>query len=477
MKPALLLILSSSSLLIACDLQGQQKDAESKNTVIALPLNFDRYTGDLDTMAKKRNIRAIVLLDPIGFFYSDGAPHGAMYEALMAFQRFTNEELKTRSKKIEITFLPLRPDQVEVALLTGLGDIVAHQIFITPERERVVAFSTPIRHDVTQIIVTGPRDAAITSFEGLGGKAVYVNPLTTFYANLQKVNESLQRSGKEPMVIRAADKNLSEDDLIQMVNAGAIPATAATRIRAELWSKVLNGVRPHPELVIASGGKTGWAMRKDSPQLKRLVDKFAHLHAEGTPFGSVMVQRYLKNTRWVRDSTSPQEIAKFHALVDLFKKYAQEYDFDYLMLAAEGFQESRLNQNERSPGGAVGIMQVLPQYATAPPISVPNVLEAEGNIHAGAKMLRTMAEQYFNDPDIDPLNRSLMLFASYNAGPNRIANLRRNAKDQGLDPNVWFGNVELLAAQDVGQSVVLYVANVYKYYVAYKLALEQSALR
>ena len=133
-----------------------------------------------------------------------------------------------------------------------------------------------------------------------------------------------------------------------------------------------------------------------------------------------------------------------------------------------------LNQAARSPGGAVGIMQVKPSTAAAPPISIPDVRTAENNIHAGVKVLNSIADKYFNDPKIDPENRLLLTFAAYNAGPNRIAELRKQAPAQGLDPNKWFGNVELLVSQKVGQTTVQYVSNIYKYYVAYKLVVEQG---
>jgi membrane-bound lytic murein transglycosylase MltF len=122
----------------------------------------------------------------------------------------------------------------------------------------------------------------------------------------------------------------------------------------------------------------------------------------------------------------------------------------------------------------VGIMQVIPKNAAASPIEVPNVTTAENNIEAGVKMLRNIEDKYFNDPKIDPVDKTLMVFASYNAGPNRIARLRQQAVQQGLDPNKWFGNVELMVAKDVGQETVTYVSNVYKYYIAYKLALEHA---
>ena len=441
------------------------------------PQAFGRRTGDLDEMVKSRNIRALVILSPIGFFYDKGLPKGVSYEALEEFQKFANQKLKTGKLQVKVTFLPMRVDQLEAALTEGIGDMIAYGIVVTPDRERRVAFSTPIQTDVTQIIVTRSKFGAVSTLADLGGKEVYVNPLTTYYTNLQKANEDLQKAGKTPIVIKAADKNLMDDDLVQMVNAGLIPATATTKQRADLWSKVLDHIQPHPDLVIASGQQLAWVMRKDNPQLKQLVDEFVSSHAVGTSFGSTLLRRYLQNTKWVTNSTSAEEMKKFQTNLELFQKYAGEYSFDYLMIAAQGYQESLLDQNKKNPSGAVGIMQVIPKNAAASPINISNVGTSDGNIHAGVKMLRNIADIYFNDPKIDPVNKTLFVFASYNAGPNRIAKLRKEAVGMGLDPNVWFGNVELVAAKEIGQETVTYVANIYKYYVAYKLAVEQRQIR
>jgi membrane-bound lytic murein transglycosylase MltF/predicted small lipoprotein YifL len=444
---------------------------------VELPKAFGRRTGDLDEMVKSRNIRALVLINPIGFFYDKGQPRGVMYEALEEFQKFANQKLKTGKLNVKVTFLPVRPDQVEAALTEGVGDLIAHGIVVTPDREKRVAFSTPIQTDVTQIIVTGPNFGPVSTLADLSGKEVYVNPLTTYYENLQKANEGLKKDGKTPIIIKAADKNLIDDDLLQMVNAGLVPATVTTKQRAALWSQVLTHLQPHPDLVIASGEQTAWVMRKNNPQLKQLVDEFIASHAVGTSFGNTLLRRYLQNTKWVKNSTSGEEMKKFQTNLELFQKYAGEYDFDYLMIAAQGYQESLLDQSKKNPSGAVGIMQVIPKYAAASPINIPSVGTADGNIHAGVKMLRNIDDTYFNDPKITPLNKTLFVFASYNAGPNRIARLRKQATDMGLDPNVWFGNVELVAAKDIGQETVTYVSNIYKYYVAYKLAVEQRQIR
>ena len=259
-----------------------------------------------------------------------------------------------------------------------------------------------------------------------------------------------------------------------MVNAGLIPATVTLDARAKFWSKVLPNLRLHQDIVLKEEGQLAWVTRKDSPHLKQLLDKFIQGHRVGTSFGNTLLQRYLQNTKWVKDATSTEEMKKFQVYVSYFQKYAAEYDFDYLMLVAQGYQESLLNQSRKNPSGAVGIMQVIPKYAAAPPISISDVHTAEGNIQAGAKMLRNIADTYFKDDNLDALNKTLMVFASYNAGPTRIARLRKTAASRGLNPNLWFGNVELVVGKGVGQETVQYVSNIYKYYVAYKLTLEQA---
>jgi membrane-bound lytic murein transglycosylase MltF len=447
------------------------------SSTLVLPLNFEHHTDDLDAMVKRRYIRALFVINPIGFFYDRGLPRGIIYEGLEEFQKFTNKALKTGTLAVKVTFVPVRLDQLEAALNEGMGDLIASGVVVTPERERRVAFSVPLQTNVTQIIVTGPEYASVSSLEDLGGKQVWVNPLTTYYENLQKVNDSLEKDGKAGIDIKQADKILDHDDLIQMVNAGLIPATVTTKQRAELWSKVFPNLKPHPEMVIATDGQLAWAMRKSNPQLKKLVDRFVGTHAVGTSFGSTLVRRYLQNTKWITNSTSKQEMEKFRRTVAIFQKYATQYGFDYLMLGAQGYQESMLNQERRSPRGAVGIMQVMPKYAAAPPINIRNVGNADGNVHAAVKMLRNIGDTYFNDQNVDPVNKTLLVFASYNAGPSRIARLRKQATNMGLNPNVWFDNVELVAAKDIGQETVTYVRNIYKYYIAYKLALEEAQHR
>jgi membrane-bound lytic murein transglycosylase MltF len=457
--------------------QPSPRQQQPSSANLSLPLNFEKHTGDLDGMVKRHEIRALVVYSRSGFFYDAGHPEGIYYEALDEFQRFVNQKFRTGSLKINVTFIPVREEQLEPALLQGLGDVIAFGVIVTPEREKEVLFTIPIDSHVKQVIVTGSKGPTIASLEDLSGKEVYVNPLTAYYKNLQRLSESFQRAGKPPIIVKAADPDLTDEDLIEMVGVGLLPATVTINIRAEFWAKVFPDLILHPNLVLKEEGQLAWAMRKDSPQLRQLLSEFVKGRQVGTLFGNILLKRYLQNTRWVKDATSSEELKKFQAYVRYFQKYGAEYDFDYLMLVAQGYEESGLDQSLRNPSGAVGIMQVIPQYAAAPPIGIPNVEIAEDNIHAGAKMMRNIADTYFNDPKLDPLNKTLMVFASYNAGPNRIAELRKKAASEGLDPNQWFGSVELVVAQDIGQQTVQYVCNIYKYYVAYKLTLQETGAK
>ncbi|HUL33553.1 MAG TPA: lytic transglycosylase F [Candidatus Eisenbacteria bacterium] len=428
-------------------------------------------------MKKRHMIHVLVVPSHSGFFYDKGLPRGIFYEAFEEFQRFVNHKLHTGTIKITVVFVPVRPEQLESALQEGVGDIIGYPIIVTPEREKKALFTTPVNPRVNEVIVTGPKAPAVTTLEDLTGKEVYVNPLTVYYENLQALSRKFQKEGKLPIVVKAADSNLTDEDLLEMVNAGLIPATVTLDTRANFWIKVLPHLTEHPDAILTRDGQTAFATRKDSPQLRNLLDEFVKTHNVGTSFGNTLLRRYLQNTKWVKDSTATGEMKKFKAYVRYFQKYAAEYNFDYLMLIAQGYQESLLDQSRKNPSGAVGIMQVIPKYAAAPPISITHVdTLAERNIQAAAKMLHNIAQTYFNDPKLDSMNKTLMVFASYNSGPNRIARIRKKAASEGLDPNRWFGNVELVAAREIGQETVQYVSNIYKYYVAYKLTLERAQI-
>jgi membrane-bound lytic murein transglycosylase MltF len=181
-------------------------------------------------------------------------------------------------------------------------------------------------------------------------------------------------------------------------------------------------------------------------------------------------QEYYKKIRQIHNSTNSAEAKKFRDIVQIFEKYGEKYGFDPLMLAAQGYQESQLNQEAKSHVGAIGVMQLMP--ATGAEMKVGDIKVTESNIHAGAKYMDQLMTRYFRDANFHEANRSLFAFAAYNAGPGRIAGMRKEAAKRGLDPDKWFNNVEIVTAEKVGIEPTTYVRNIYKYYVAYKLMLD-----
>ena len=172
---------------------------------------------------------------------------------------------------------------------------------------------------------------------------------------------------------------------------------------------------------------------------------------------------------------SPQAVDRYNRTVGLFRKYGERYSLDFLLMLAQGYQESRLDQNIRSRVGAIGVMQVMP--ATGKELRVGDIRQLEPNIHAGVKYIRYLIDRYYANEPIDDLNRTLLAFAAYNAGPGRVSRLRADAAKRGLNPNIWRDNVELIAAREIGAETVTYVANIYKYYVAYQLMLSAQTAR
>ena len=260
-----------------------------------------------------------------------------------------------------------------------------------------------------------------------------------------------------------------------MLNAGLVPYIVVDDYLATYWKQVFTDIVPHPDLVLRSGGSLAVGMRKNSPKLMAAVNDLLRRHPEGSPFRNIVFKRYWQSTKFVKNAAAEADMKRFRETLDLFRKYGDQYALDFLLMAAQGYQESRLDQNAKSQVGAVGVMQVMP--ATGAELKVGDIHDLDANIHAGVKYIRQLIDRQFAKEPMTPLDKGLFAFAAYNAGPGRVAQLRKEAAKRGLDPNVWFNNVEAVAAERIGRETVQYVSNIYKYYVAYTLVMEQRTAR
>ena len=423
--------------------------------------------GDLDTMVERRAIRVLTVYGPGRYFLKDG-PRGTVQEYTDKLQKVVNEAFKTGLLTVQVPVIPVARDQLFPALQAGYGDIVMAGTTVTDNRQVGVDFTNPVSKPLKEVLITGPSAPRLGSLADLSDQTVYLRLSSSYAESVRKLSQTLVEQGQAPIRIEAVDESLEDEDLIEMVDTGLLPWAVVDDYKPQMWREVFTRVTVRDDLVLREGARLAWAIRPDSPQLKTFLDTFLKENREGTLFGNIIRNRYIRDFNWTENAMGATELSRYHKLSALFRKYGTDYGMDPTLLAAQGFQESRLDQSVRSPAGAIGVMQLLPSTAKDKNVAIPNIDELEPNIEAGAKYMAFLKERYFSGPELDELNGSLLALASYNAGPGRIRRLRREAAERGYDHNLWFDNVEVIVAEQVGRETVQYVSNIFKYYLTYR---------
>ncbi len=462
---------------IACEKKAA--DVEVKKTADAEAiLEVDqKWTGDFDGMVERQKIRVLAPYSKTFFFLDGGRQAGVTYEMMKTFEEWLNKKLGKKHLKIHLVLIPTPSEDLLTGLIQGRGDIATGNLTITTERKKIVDFSDSFARDAKEIIVAAKGTPALNTLEDLSGKEIYVRPSSSYAESLKRLNSQFEKTGRKPIKIVKADPYLEDEDILEMVNAGLIPITAVDEHLAEPWSKVFENLTLYPHLAVRTGGELGCAFRKNSPKIKKVINEFAASHKQGTLLFNTITNRYLKNTTWVKNALAKEDLERFSKADDYFIKYADQYGFDWLFVAALAYQESGIDQSVRSPAGAIGVMQMLPSTAKDPHVNIPNINDLENNIHAGVKYLRFIRDSYFEKEQMDEANKTLFTMASYNAGAGKIAQLRNEAGKSGFDPNVWFLNVEVVAAARIGRETVQYVSNIYKYYTSYRLVMDELEMK
>ena len=468
---------------VSAPVSSTEKPPPLQNDKAELAINMDHIMqpqkGDLPDMINRRAIRVLTTYSKTFFFIDKGTQRGATHDLFIALEKDLNNQLAKEKKlkqkhlKVRIVFIPVTRDNLFKALNEGKGDIAAANLTITSSRQEQVAFTTPLYSDVKELLVSGPSSSDVKNLEQLSGKTVFVRRSSSYYESLQTLNARFAKASLPPVILQEAPEALEDEDLLEMLNAGLIPLIVVDRHKALFWKQVFPKIQVHDDIVLRDGGSIAWAVRKDNPQLLAVLNNFVKNNRQGSTLGNMILLRYLKSATYVKNAAANRERAKFLQMVEIFRKYGERYDVDWLLMAAQGYQESRLNQSVRSHVGAIGVMQVMP--ATGKELKVGDIKKIDPNIHAGVKYMRWMIDHYYGDQPMTPLDKALFSFASYNAGPARIARLRTETQKRGFDPNIWFGNVENLAAEKIGAETVTYVSNIYKYYIAYRLIMDDIA--
>jgi len=432
---------------------------------VTLDSDLDPWKGDFDLMLERRVVRVLVPYSRTLYFNDKGRQRGLAADSLKDFEVYLNKRYnKQKRRPITVVALPTTRDKLIAGLVEGKGDIAVGNLTITEERRKAVDFSNPDLDDVSEIVVTGPASPKVATLDDLAGREVHVRRSSSYYESLARLNQRFRDERKREMTLTLVPDALEDEDMMEMLGVGLLKLVVVDDWKAKAWAELVPNIVPRPDLALSTSGATGWAFRKDSPKLAREVNRFIRNYPGAHAARFKKYPEYLKR---VRNATADADWQRFEKTIELFRKYGHQYSFDYLMVAALGYQESGLNQNMRSHRGAIGIMQLMPE--TGRVLKVGDITKTEPNVHGGFKYLRLLYDRHLGTAKIDEQNRTLFSIAAYNAGPGRIAGLRVEAAKKGLDPNVWFNNVERVAAERIGRETVTYVSNIYKYYVAYLL--------
>jgi membrane-bound lytic murein transglycosylase MltF len=430
-----------------------------------LDLSDARYAGDLAEIRRRGMLRVLVAPTRTDFQLVRGEVRGFEAELAHEFARFLNRGRKRGQPQIRVLFVPLAFEDLIPGLLAGRGDVIASGMTVTPTRGTQIAFSRPYLRNIDEVIVARKDWDAPRAVEDLAGRRLSVRVATSYFEHLQALNRRFAAEGLAPIEIVPLDPVLADEDKLEMVSSGIFDMTVVDSHLAALWTRVLPNIAA-TNVKIAQGGAIAWGFRPEDKALRGAADAFFSRRQKSKPPNDAqLLSQYFQSVRSLANPLAGDERAKLARLSSYFRAHADTHGFDWMLMAAQGFQESRLDQQARSAVGAIGIMQLM--APTAAEIGFPDVGEEETNVAAGIAYMARIRDRYFADPEIEPSQRILFAIAAYNAGPNRIQRLRVRARAQGLDPNLWFGNVERIVQQSVGDETVTYVANIYRFFHAY----------
>ena len=477
-RTLILIALTAVYLTTAASTNESSTDAASIGPA-GVNYELQSHFGDLDEIATRGILRVLVTHSKTDFFIDQGRIRGVQAEYVREFlkelnQGRTNRFHASEANRIIPQFIPVAFDELIPSLLAGKGDIAAAFLTMTPDREADVDFISPQGRFVDEILIAYKDAEPIEKLADLSGRTVYLLKGSSYVSHLLELNQALEVVDLPPVNIINAGSQLLTEDILELVNAGIVDYTVCDDFKARLWSKVLPDIRLYPDIRISAGQSVGWVIRPNSPQLMAALDTFSNNVKKGSFLGNLLFNKYHASTQWIDNPLAQTERDKFKQVIHLFRRFGEQYQFDPLALAAQGYQESRFDQSLTSHKGAVGVMQLLPSTAKDRNVGIPNIHEIENNIHAGVKYMNFLRNRYFSDHAISPINQRLFTWAAYNAGPANISRVRAAAEKNGLNPNVWFNNVEHMAASMISREPVRYVANIYKYYTAYRLIQDQT---
>jgi membrane-bound lytic murein transglycosylase MltF len=438
------------------------------------------YEADLPEILERKYLRVLTSNNSFDYFIFQGQRRGLQYEMVKAFAEHLNRKYSAGRKNLKIQFelIPVESQQLIPLLRKGAADLIAARLTITPERSRRILFTTPYRK-VDELVVThlppaqveGDSDSIDSSI--LSGRKVAVRRGSSYFESLVEANRELLLRGLPPIRIELVDSKLETESILSLVAAGHFDFSVADSLVAETAAALFPGLRIVEGLQLRRDGELAWATRPDSSALAAELNEFLPRYRHGSLLGNIAIKRYFEDLDPLRVRLEQGDTEGLSPYDATLKQYSQEYGFDWRLMAAVAYQESRFQQTSHNRSGATGLFQIKPKTAREPYIGIPEIAgeeNADNNVHAGIKYLAWIKARYFDAIDEMPEpDRVRMTLAAYNAGPGTLINARRKAEAMSLDPNRWFRNVELAMLEMRKYEPVKYVSEVNQRYLSYRM--------
>ena len=384
------------------------------------------FLDDFDAIKKRKTLRVLTRNNAASYFLWRGELLGFEFELVEAFA-------KKHKLRLAVIVAPSHEDLIPM-LIEGKGDMIAAFMTATKEREEQGVKFSRHNHLSSEIIVTRPDDTSLNEPEDLAGRSVYVRRSSAYWKTL----ENLKSQGID-LNLKEAPETMETEEIIAKVASGEYDLTLSDNhiLNIELtWREDIKAAFP-----LGQPRKNAWVVRNKNNQLLVAINEFIEKEYKGL-FYNITYKKYFKNPHKIKkhkqdrvDLNPDGSISPYDKLV---RKYAEQYGFDWRLIVSQMYQESRFNSEARSWAGAKGLMQVMP--GTAKELQLTGLEDPETGIHAGIKYMEWVRNRF--EQELDVRDRMWFALAGYNAGSGHIKDARRLARQQGLDPNRWFNNVE-----------------------------------
>jgi membrane-bound lytic murein transglycosylase F len=389
---------------------------------------------DLDSIKARGKIILITENGPTTYYQYRGQGRGFDYDLVAAFA-------KSIGVKLEIRILD-DVDKMFSHLNQGEGDIIASNLTVTEERQQFVRFCSPV-YQTRQMLVQKKMDplhpdsslAILTDTLSLQNQSIWVHRYSSFYTRLKQI----EKNNEFDINIQEAPGEISTEDMIRLTASGEIERTITDENLAVLQQ--LDFPELDMSVPVSAPQPIAWAVRSNAPNLEKAINDWLKSKS-GTKKVTKTFDKYFKVESYYGykgpyqlPQLGPGKISPYDSL---FKKYSPEINWDWRLLAALSYQESRFNPEAVSWSGAFGLMQLMPETAARFDCDTSQLIEP--NIRAGVKYIKHL-ERYWQERIPNPEERRKFVLASYNIGPGHIQDARNIARVLGKPDTIWVDNV------------------------------------